>query len=151
MPLSQSPSELSIAQEEVKLATDAQARVEAVSKNAISILNENPSAQEALRVTFHNMIAGNLRDPINIGKIQNGLYEARDVRLNEAKPSEKLSILQSFSRFMEGFTENIAHMQRDINWSNEVKTLTLASDTKMSQVKNTYAQILANNHPTQTV
>ena len=51
------------------------------------------------------MVAKNLRDPEAVGKIQDGLYEARDERLAHANPDERLAILQSFSGFMTQFTQ----------------------------------------------
>jgi hypothetical protein len=85
-----------------------------------------------------------------VGQIQDGLYEARDARLAKANPSDKLPILEWFSRFMEKFTQWIAQMNRDIQLSNEANALASASDAKISQVKTTYSQIISSNHPTQT-
>ncbi len=41
-------------------------------------------------------------------------------------------------------------MNRDVVLSNEANTLKDGSSKKIAQVQSTYAQILANNHPTQT-
>jgi hypothetical protein len=59
----------------------------------------------------------------------------------------RLPALQKFSEFMRGFTENIAHMQRDIAWSNESNAITNASNEKIKGVQNTYAQIITGSHP----
>lgn len=96
------------------------------------------------------MVSDNLRNPENIAKIQDWLYEARDVRLAKANPNERLAILESFSEFMKNFTEWIALMNRDIWLSNQAHALANASDAKMNQVRSTYQQILANTHPTHT-
>lgn len=62
-------------------------------------------AQSAIQNLFGEMISKNLRDPQNIAKIQDGLYEARDERLSQASPTERLDILESFSTFMAKFTQ----------------------------------------------
>lgn len=129
---------------------EAQARVNIVATQALDILDKNPDAKLAIQKTFQDMISGNLRDPENIRKIQNWLYEARDARLANIDPSKKLSTLESFSRFMKGFTEQIAMLNRDIPLSNNLNLLTNATNTKIDQVKSTYAWIITNDHPTQT-
>ncbi len=136
--------------EVTQLSSEAQARVDTVAKNAVAVLDKNLDAQSAIANLFGEMVAKNLRDPENIAKIQDGLYEARDERLSHATPSERLSILESFSEFIERFTQWIAQMHRDIDLSNEANTLKDGSSKKIAQVQSTYAQILANNHPTQT-
>ncbi len=150
MALAAAPSGIYESQETIQLSTDAQSRVDAVAKNAIMVLDTNSDDQSVVRDLFGEMIAKNLRDPENIAKIQNGLYEARDTRLAQATPNEKLPILESFSTFMAQFTQWIAQMNRDISLSNQAKTLKNGSDIKIAQVQATYAQILANNHPNQT-
>jgi hypothetical protein len=67
MTLSTAPSE-SISEND-KFSAEALARVNTVANEAISILAGNPDAESALKNTFHSMIAGNLRNPENIGKI----------------------------------------------------------------------------------
>ncbi|MBC7498640.1 hypothetical protein H7170_03300 [Candidatus Gracilibacteria bacterium] len=150
MTLAQSPSEISEDQKEVILTNEAQARVNAVGDSAISLLDTNPDAKSVIANLFGEMIANNLRDPENVTKIQDGLYDARDQRLSHATLGERLSILESFSKFMTQFTQGIAQMNRDVGLSNEANALKSGSDIKISQVQSTYAQILANNHPTQT-
>ena len=136
--------------EVAKLSTEAQARVDTVAKNAVEVLDKNLDAQSAISQLFGEMVSKNLREPENIAKIQDGLYEARDERLSHASPSERLSILESFSEFIERFTQWIAQMNRDVGLSNEANALKSWSDAKMTQVQATYNTILKNNHPTQT-
>ena len=74
-------------------------------KKAIDLLEKNPDNKSAISKLFGEMVSNNLRDPENIGKIQDGLYTARDARLKNANPNERLSILESFSVFMTHFTQ----------------------------------------------
>lgn len=41
-------------------------------------------------------------------------------------------------------------MNRDVGLSNQAIALKNGSDAKIAQVQSTYAQIIANTHPTQT-
>lgn len=150
MTLSQSPS---AAPEQInnskELSTEAQERVNLVANQAIDVLENNPDTNQAVQDLFQKMSLENMRNPENIIKLQQGLYEARDARLASIPSSERLSALKSFSRFMETLTQNIAYMQRDINWSNEANNLKLASTQKTQQVQDTYRRILDQNHPTE--
>jgi hypothetical protein len=132
------------------ISSEAQARINTVANTAIAVLGENTDTQEAVKNLFGKMVTGNLRDPESVWEIQDGLYSARDKRLANATPIERLAILESFSTFMEKFTEWIAQMNRDIPLSNELNNLTTASDAQMSRVKSTYAKIITQNHPTFT-
>jgi hypothetical protein len=144
------PSSAPEAQENIQLSNESQAKVDTIARNAVAVLDKNPDAQSAIANLFGEMVSKNLRNPENITKIQNGLYEARDSRLAGANPSERLSILEWFSKFMEKFTQWIAQMNRDVGLSNDANQLKSWSDMKISQVQSTYAQILTNSHPTQT-
>lgn len=133
-----------------ELSPDAIKRTEVVANEAIAILDSNPDARIALQKTFQDMITGNLRDPANIASIQDWLYTAHEARLSSVKPMERLVELQRFSEFMAGFTENIAQMYRDVSLSNAAKKLWQESETKIAQVKSTYANIISSNHLDQT-
>lgn len=98
-------NEISGNSEEIKLSTEARNRFNTVAQSVISVLDKNTDAQSAIKKLFGEMISNNLRDPENIAKIQDGLYEARDARLQEASPNERLPILTSFSNFMTQFTQ----------------------------------------------
>ncbi|MBC7503379.1 hypothetical protein H7169_00195 [Candidatus Gracilibacteria bacterium] len=136
--------------EPTKLGAEAQSRINHVTTSALAILEGSLDTALAVKKLFGTMVSDNLRNPENIAKIQDGLYEARDVRLAKANPNERLAILESFSEFMKNFTEGIALMNRDIGLSNQAHVLANASDAKMNQVRSTYQQILANTHPTHT-
>jgi hypothetical protein len=133
-----------------ELTIDTQNRVTAVANQAIEILDRNPDAKEAVKDLFNKMIAGNMRDPENVFKLQKWLFDARDARLADMKPSEKLGALKSFSQFMERFTEQLARINGSIPLSNEAHAITAATQAKIENVKATYAGVLSNNHPTQS-
>lgn len=148
MSLSSTPSEAVDQQINSKeLPIEAQNRVTAVANQAIEILDRNPDAKEAVRDLFNKMIAGNMRDPENVFKLQKGLFDARDARLADMKPSEKLGALKSFSQFMERFTEQLARINGSIPLSNEARAITAATHAKIQNVKATYAGVLSSNHP----
>lgn len=63
------------------------------------------------------------------------------------KPFERLGALQSFSRFMERFTEQLARINGSIQLSNEARAINSATQAKMDAVKATYAQVFENAHP----
>lgn len=66
MTLAQSPSGISEDQEAIKLSTEAQARVDVVARNAISVLDKNLDAQNAIKNLFGKMVTENLRDPESV-------------------------------------------------------------------------------------
>ncbi len=133
------------------LSTEAQQRVDTVAKTTIDILKKSPDDQSAIRNLFDTMVSENLRDPKNIWRIQDGLYEANSKRLADAKASDRLRILQGFSQFMEKFTQWIAQMNRDVGLSNQANSLKNKTDEKIAQVQATYAGILDAHHPIETV
>ena len=105
MALTSAPSGISENPETKELTNEAQKRVDTVAKNAVAVLDKNLDAQSAISKLFGEMVSNNLRDPKNIAKIQDGLYGARDERLSQASPTERLDILESFSTFMAKFTQ----------------------------------------------
>lgn len=148
MSLSNTPSEVQDSKiDSTELNLEAQNRVNIVATQAIDILDKNPDGQKAVRDMFDKMIAGNMRDPENVFKLQKWLYEARDARLAMMKPFERLGALQSFSRFMERFTEQLARINGSIQLSNEARAINSATQAKMDAVKATYAQVFENAHP----
>jgi hypothetical protein len=144
------PSSTPEIQKDITPSGEAQERVNTVANAAIAVLNKDLDTQKAVKNLFGKMVTKNLRDPESVWKIQDGLYGARDARLTKADPSERLAILQSFSGFMEKWTEWLAQMNRDVGLSNELKWLKTTSDTKVAQVQATYKNIITNNHPNLT-
>ena len=144
------PSSTPEIQKDITPSGEAQERVNTVANAAIAVLNEDLDTQKAVKNLFGKMVTENLRDPESVWKIQNGLYEARDTRLANASPIERLNILESFSTFMHSFTQWIAQMNRDVPLSNEANILKNGSDTKIAQVQSTYNKILKDSHPTLT-
>jgi hypothetical protein len=153
MSLSNTPSEVQKPQINVsELSIESQNRVNAVATQAIDILDKNPDGQKAVRDMFDKMIAGNMRDPENVFKLQKWLYEARDARLAMMKPFERLWALTAFSSFMGRFTEQLARINGSIQLSNEARDINSATRAKMDAVKATYAQVFENAHPeTETI
>lgn len=94
MALSQVPSDIIEANQKLELSGEARNRVNIVAQSAIDLLEKNPDNKSAISKLFGEMVSNNLRDPENIGKIQDGLYTARDARLKNANPNERLSILE---------------------------------------------------------
>lgn len=71
MSLSNTPSEVQDSNlNNTELAPESQNRVNAVATQAIDILDKNPDGQKAVRDMFDKMIAGNMRDPENVFKLQ---------------------------------------------------------------------------------
>jgi hypothetical protein len=71
MSLSNTPSEVQDQEiSSTELTAEAQDRVNIVATQAIDILDKNPDGQRAVRDMFDKMIAGNMRDPENVFKLQ---------------------------------------------------------------------------------
>lgn len=118
------------------------------SERIIKILDKDPNAQFAVTEAFRELAYWKLlRDPNNIQEFQDWLYKARDIRLAQAKPEERRWVLESFTHFMEGFSQNIAYMQRDIWWSNDLKDIQNWYHIKRDSVMHEYEQVSFNHHP----
>lgn len=137
------PSEWTLSSQELINATG-------VADAAIARLQDNPEGQEAMKLTFDKMVSERLRDPASIDAILRWLYAARDRRLEGIEPSKRLSALETFSQFIKWFSQNVAHMHRDIDWSNDLRNLEEGNQKQMEWIKSTYAWIIQDLHPTQT-
>lgn len=149
MALTQAPSDNIDVTPKNELSQKAQERVNIVAQSAITILGESLDDQSAIKNLFDTMVSENLRDPKITIRIQDWLYKANSKRLADAKPSDRLPILQGFTKFMEKFTQWIAQMNRDVGLSDQANTLKDKTDEKMAQVKATYTNILSAHRPTE--
>ena len=69
------------------------------------------------------MVDHNMRNPESVQKLLDGLYEKHKEHTKDLDPNQKLVAEKSFTQFIEVFSQNLAHMHRDIDWSNELNAI----------------------------
>lgn len=136
------PSSISENQSDIKLSSEAQARVDATVNAALKVLELSPETGDAIGKMFDTMVSQNLRDPTKIQKIQDGLFTKHKEYI-ASLPEEKKAIAESsFTDFIEKFAQNLAYMNRDVNWSNELNALKKTFEEKRNSIQDTYHNLL---------
>lgn len=143
-------NEISGNSEEIKLSTEAQARVNANVDAALKVLELSPETGNAIGKIFDKMVVQNLREPAQIQEIQDGLFGKHKEYITSL-PEDKRRVSEiSFTSFIEKFSQNLAYMHRDVNWSNKLNAIKQTYEAKQNSIQVSYAQILTHNHPTKT-
>lgn len=124
------------------LSPEAQLRVDTVVNSALKILESTPEIWNAIQETFDKMVAHNMRDPENIKTLLDWLYEKHKEHTKDLTPNQKLVAENSFTKFVEAFSQNIAYMHRDVNWSNELNAIKNTFEKKRESIQLTYNKIL---------
>jgi len=127
-----------------KLSPEAQKRVDAVVNAALKIIESTPELWNAIQETFNQMVDHNMRNPESVQKLLDGLYEKHKEHTKDLDPNQKLVAEKSFTKFMETFSQNLAHMHRDIDWSNELNAIKYTFESKRKSITTTYASIIQN-------
>lgn len=124
------------------LSSEAQLRVDTVVNSALKILESTPEIWNAIQETFNKMVTHNMRDPENIKTLLDWLYEKHKEHTKNLTPDQKLVAENSFTKFVEAFSQNIAYMHRDVNWSNELNAIKNTFEAKRKSIQLTYNNLL---------
>ena len=130
-----------------KLSNESQLRVNATVDAALKVLELSPETGNAIGKMFDQMIAENLREPAQIQEIQDGLFDKHKEYIANLPEDKKQAAEVSFTSFIEKFSQNLAYMHRDINWSNELNTIKSTFENKRASIQASYEQVIKGTHP----
>jgi hypothetical protein len=145
------PSSTPEIQKNIKLSTEAQLRVNATVDAALKVLELSPETGNAIGKMFDTMVTQNLRDPEKIQKIQDGLFSKHKEYIANLPEDKKQAAEVSFTSFIEKFSQNLAYMHRDINWSNELNAIKSTFEKKRTSIQYSYEQVIKGSHPVQSI
>lgn len=132
---------------EKTLSSEAQNRVNTVVNAALKIIETTPGLWSALQDTFNKMVDHNMRNPEDIQKLLDWLYSTHRQNTAKLDPSQRLNGEESFTQFIEWFSQNVAYMQRNIGWSDDLNERKNTFDEKKKSITGTYASLINDMKP----